>query len=97
MDLAIGHKDWAAEGRKEVIFSHETKNNKLGSDERKWAHRLPGEGLTSRLVEGTLKYGGGSVMVWGCVFHACRMDGMIDGDLCTKVLDGELMLSIAYL
>ena len=35
LDLANDHKDWAAEGRKEVIFSHETKNNKLSSDGRK--------------------------------------------------------------
>ena len=63
LDFTIGHKDWTIEGRKEVIFSQETKTNGLSSDGRKWAHRLPGEGLTSRLVHDTLKFGGGSVMV----------------------------------
>ena len=58
LDPAHVHKDWTVEGRKEVIFSQETKTNRLGSDGRKWAHRLPGEGLTSRLVHDTLKFGG---------------------------------------
>ena len=78
------------------------KTNRLSSDGRKWTWELPGEGLTDRLVEGTLKHGGGSVMVWGCMSwdgtgSACRRDGRRDGDLCTKILEGELMLSIGYL
>ena len=65
LDLANGHRDWTAEGRKEVIFSDETKVNRLSSDGRKWAHKLPGEGLTDRLVQGTLKSGEGMLMVRG--------------------------------
>ena len=78
------------------------KTNRLSSDGRKWTWELPGEGLTDRLVEGTLKHGGGSVTVWGCmswdgIRYACRIDGRIDRDLCTKILEEELMLSIRYL
>ncbi|KIJ16551.1 hypothetical protein PAXINDRAFT_34368, partial [Paxillus involutus ATCC 200175] len=45
-----------------------------------------GEGLSDRLVEGTLKFGGGSVMMWGCmawegVGYATKIDGRMDGDL----------------
>ena len=94
MDPAHVHKDWTVEGRKEVILSQETKTNGLSSDGRKWAHRLPGEGLTSRLVHDTLKFGGGSVMVLGCMSQAgvrncCRMDGRMDGDLCTASYFGK--------
>ncbi len=51
-----------------------------------------GEGLSNRLVEGTRRFGGGSVMVWGCmvwegVGYACRIDGRMDGDLSIKFLD----------
>ena len=86
LDLAHVHKDWTVEGRKEVIFSQETKTNGLGSDGRKWAHKLPGEGLTDRLAQGTLKFGRGSVMVRGCMSQAgvrncCRMDSRMNGDL----------------
>ena len=100
LDLAHVHKDWTVEGRKEVIFSRETKTNGLGSDGKKWSHKLPGEGLTSRLVQGTLKFGGGLLMIWGCtkagVRNCCRMDGRMDGDLCTAILDEDMMDSISH-
>ena len=51
--------DW-----KRVIWSDETKINYLGSDGHKWAWKKAGEGLSNRLVEGTVKFGGGSVMMW---------------------------------
>ena len=35
LDPAHVHKDWTVEGRKEVIFSQETKTNRLSSDGRK--------------------------------------------------------------
>ena len=65
MDFAIGHKDWTVEAQKEVIFLDETKINRLSSDGRKCAWILPGDSLTDRLVKGTLKHGGDSVMAGG--------------------------------
>ena len=46
-----------------------------------------GEGLSDRLIEGTVKFGGGSVMVWGCMFwdkpgYACKIMGEWMGPLC---------------
>ena len=43
LDYAIAHQDWTVEDWKRVIFSDETKANRLGSDGRKWAWKLPGE------------------------------------------------------
>ena len=48
-----------------VVWSDETKINHLGSDGHKWVWKKPGEGLSDRLVEGTVKFGGGSIMIWG--------------------------------
>ena len=101
LDPANVHKDWTVEGRKDVIFSQETKTNGLGSDGKKWSHKLPGEGLTSRLIQDALKFGRGLLMVWGCptkagVRNCCRMDGRMDGDLCTAILDEEVMDSISH-
>ena len=84
-----------------MIFSQETKTNRLGSDGRKQAQKLPGEGLTSRLIQGMLKFGGGLLMVWGCttkagVRNCCRMDGRMDGDLYTAVLGEDMMDSISH-
>ena len=52
---------------------------------------ITGEGLSDRLVEGTVKFGGGSVMLWGRMLwdgpgYACRIDGRMDGDLFIQIL-----------
>ena len=66
LDFALAHQHWTLEDWKRVVWSDETKINCLGSDGKKWAWKKAGEGLSDRLVEGSLKFGGGSVMVWGC-------------------------------
>ena len=67
MDFVIRHKDQTLGDWKRVVQSDETKINRLGSDGRKWAWKRVGEGLSDRLVEGTVKFGGGYVMLWGCM------------------------------
>ena len=57
MDFAIRHKDWTLGDWKRVVSSDETKINCLGSDGRKHAWKRAGEGLSDRLVEGTVKFG----------------------------------------
>ena len=62
---------------------------------------MKGETLSDRLVEGTLKFGGGSLMMWGCMLwegvgFACKIDGNIDGELYTKILQDELQESLAF-
>ena len=101
MDWAIAHKDWTIEDWKKVIWSDETKVNRLGSDGRKWVWKKSGEGLGDRLVQGTVKFGGGSVMVWGCmtwqgVGYAARIDGRMDGDLYLQILKDELLNTLQY-
>src|SRR5258706_15602075 len=86
MDFAISHKEWTLEDWKRVVWSDETKVNFLGSDGRKWAWERVGEPLSDRLVQGTKRFGGGSVMVYGCmtwdgVGMACKIDGRMDGEL----------------
>ena len=63
LDFAYAPKDWTMEDWKKVIWSDETKINCLGSDGCKWAWKRAGEGLNDRLVEGTLKFGEGSLMM----------------------------------
>ena len=101
MDFAESHKDWTVEDWKRVIWSDETKINRLGSDGKKWVWKRPGEGLSDRLVQGTVKFGGGSLMIWGCMFwegpgYATKIDGRMDADLFVSILDDELQESIKY-
>ena len=91
MDFAIRHKDWTLGDWKRVVWSDETKINCLGSDGRKQAWERAGERLNDRLVEGTVKFGGGSVMLWGCMLcdrpgYASRIDGRMNGDLFMPIL-----------
>ena len=86
MDFALSHKGWTVEDWKQVIWSDETKINCIGSDGMRWAWKKAGEGLSDRLVRATVKFGGGSLMMWGCmawqgVEMACKIDGKMDTDL----------------
>jgi transposase len=101
MDFAIAHQDWTVEDWKVVVWSDETKINRLGSDGGKWVWKKAGEGLSDRLVQGTQKFGGGSLMMWGCMLwdgvgYACKIDGRMDGDLYLKILEEDLQESISY-
>ena len=101
LDFAIVHQDWTLDDWKKVVWSDETKINRLGSDGRKWVWKKAGEGLSERLVKGTTKFGGGSLMMWGCMFwdgvgYACKIDGRMDGELYTKILQDEFQESLAY-
>jgi len=101
LDWAVAHQHWTVEDWKKVVWSDETKINRLGSDGRKWVWKKPGEGLSDRLVEGTLKFGGGSMMVWGCmlwegVVIACKIDGKMDAELYTKIQQDELQDSLTF-
>jgi hypothetical protein len=73
----------------------------LGSDGRRWVWKKEGEGLSERLVEGTVKFGGGSLMMWGCMLwdgcgYACKIDGKMDAELYCNILDEQLMDSLDY-
>ena len=85
--------------QKRAVFSGETKIDRLGSDGRRWAQKLPGEGLSDRLAEGTLKFGCSHLMMWGAmcwegVGFARRIEGTMDGELYTTILGDWLMKAI---
>lgn len=95
LDWAIAHKEHTLEDWKAYIWSDETKINRVGSDGKKWVWVRKGEGLSDRRVQSTLKFGGGSVMIWGCmgwngVGRAVKIDGIMDGDLYVAILEDDL-------
>ncbi len=53
-----------------VLWSNETKINLFGSEGVKRVWRQPGEEYKDKCVLPTVKHGGGSVMVWGCMSAA---------------------------
>jgi hypothetical protein len=89
-------EDW-----KRILWTDETKINHLGSDGRKWVWKEVGEPLSDRLVESTVKFGGGNVMMWGCMFwegigYATRIEGKMDAELYCSILDDKLQQSLDH-
>ena len=80
LEFALRHQHWTVDDWKRVIWSDETKINRMGSDGRKWVWKKPSNTLTSREIQPTMKFGGGSLMFWGCmtargIGYGCRIDG----------------------
>jgi hypothetical protein len=61
--FALKHREWTVEDWKRVMWSDETKINRIGSDGKQWVWKKAGDGLIEREVQGTVKFGGGNIMV----------------------------------
>lgn len=61
------YESWEVKDWKRVWFTDESKFNLHGSDGRQYCRRRPGEELLDQNVKKTVKHGGGSIMVWGCI------------------------------
>ena len=63
----------------------------LGPDGMNWSWSRPREGLNDRIVSGIVKFGGGNVMMWGCMTYdgigfSCKIDTTLNAELYTKIL-----------
>ena len=58
---------WSLTDWHKIIWSDESKFNLFGSDGRIYVRRRVGEEYLPQCVQQTVKFGGGSVMVWGCI------------------------------
>jgi transposase len=99
LDFALRHQHWTVEDWKRVIWSDETKINRLGSDGRDYVWKKPGSAITEQHIKGTVKFGGGSLMLWGCmtaqgVGYAARIDGRMDAQLYTEILDDDFIKTL---
>ena len=93
---------WTVENWKKVVHSDESKINCFGSDGDRTTWKMKGEALNDRLVEGTLKFGGDSLMVWGCVMwegvgNLVKIDGKMDTDLYTQIMEEDLLTGMINL
>lgn len=83
---------------KRVIWSDETKINIFKSDGKTWVWRLPGESYSENCTLKTVKHGGGSIMLWGCigsngVGNLVEIDGILTGIKYIKILQENLWTS----
>ena len=100
--FAHAHKYWTVEDWKRVLWSDETKINRLGSDGVHWVWVRPGEGLSDRQITPIANFGGGSLMFWGCMGwlgtgHGCRLDSTLNGERYVEILEDEFLRSLEHL
>ena len=86
LQFAHYHRNWTVDDWKRVLWSDETKINRIGSDGKKYTWKLRGEPLSDRTTTPTVKHGGGgNLMVWGCmgwngVGKLVKVQGIMTGD-----------------
>ncbi|GBL95587.1 Transposable element Tc1 transposase [Araneus ventricosus] len=81
-----------------VLFADENKFNIFSSDRRIKVWRRKNEELNPKNLVGTVKYGGGCVLVWGCMSasglgNLVFFDGIMNHDLYLNILRDNLKLT----
>lgn len=95
LEFARKYQHWTIDDWSHVIFSDETKINRFSSDGRVWCWVRDPQELSERTVIPTVKHGGGSVMIWGCMcIHGpgmmCRIEGRLNQHGYQKILEEHL-------
>ena len=98
LKFALKYRNWTEADWDRVIFSDETKINRMGSDGREWAWGIKGAPLREAEIQRTVKHGGGNLMIWGCmttrgVGRMCEVEGIMDAPQYAKILDNNLLQS----
>jgi transposase len=99
--FAKAHQDWTVADWKCVLWSDETKVNRLGSDGQRWGYKRAGQTLQPHHTIPTSKHGGGSIMVWACMGwdgpgYMCKIDGTLNKELYIEILEDEFQQTLEY-
>lgn len=105
LDFALQNVEKPTDFWKSVLFSDESKYNLFGCDGKQKVWRKANEELLPKNLIPTVKYGGGSVMVWGCMsangvgklrFVETNMDRFVYLDILKSSLqDSATMLGLS--
>jgi transposase len=101
LEFAKRHQNWTIDDWKRVIWSDETKINRFSSDGRSWCWIRDGETKQPHHVKQTVKHGGGSVMIWGCMtFYGpgfmCKINNTMDQHIYKDILQEYLLQTIDW-
>src|SRR5260370_26396185 len=103
LKFARDHENWTVEDWKRVVWSDETKINRIGSDGRVVVWKRRGEPPSDRTTTPTIKHGGGNnLMVWGCmgwngVGKLVEVEGIMDTKQYCDILDERVVESFEKL
>jgi transposase len=95
---AFQHRHWTTEQWKNVLWSDEKKFELFNSKRRQYCRKRINEPLRDDLIQPSVKHGGGSLMVWGCVGNNApgklvKINGIMDKELYKTILDTAAMPS----
>lgn len=90
--FAKRYAGWTAEDWRCVVFSDEAKFSLYEPDGDAYYWGMPGEELQRRNIQEKVAYGGGHIMIWGCITAAggglcTRIEGNMNADLYVQILD----------
>ena len=96
LQFAKKYRHWTVDNWKRIVFSDETKVNRIGSDGRKWVWREAGSSLKNNNVLPTVKHGGGSIIIWDCltakgIGNLVKIDGNLNAHLYVDILRDEFL------
>ena len=95
MQWARQHAHWTAKEWSKVLWSDESKFSRTGSDGRTYIRRRVGEEFHPRCTIGTIKHGGGKVMVWAAFSRngtgpITQIKGIMDSVMYRDILANHL-------
>lgn len=96
MEFARKYRHWTLQDWKKVLFTDETKINRVWSDGRSYVRRPVRAEFNPRYTRPTLKHGGGNIMVWGGmswrgVGPIAKIEGRMDRFQYTDILQSYLI------
>ena len=99
LDFTRKYENWTINNWSKVIWSDESKFKVFGSDGKQYYWKRPEESLNCFHIKLTVKFGGGSVMIWGCftsrgVGGFCKIDGIMNAKLYQQILHEDLLNTI---
>ena len=103
LKFAKYHENWTVEDWKRVLWSDETKINRIGSDRRVYIWKKRGKALLDRTTTSTIKHGeGNNLMVWGCmgwngVGKLTEVQGIMDAQQYCDILKDGMVKSFEKL
>ena len=101
MDFVRMYEDWTVDDWKLVLWTDETRINRIGSDGKIWTWRNRRHPNQKRLYDETVKHGGGSVFFWGCFSYygpgyISQIQGNMDASLYVEILEECVPLTQRY-